>query len=280
MKTPFITIAILATLFILERLFPLRPATRALVGRLVVNLTLSLLTFGVAMLLVRPAALQALDWSAAKPFGLLHLVAMPEWARWVAAFLLLDVAFYYWHVLNHRVPFLWRFHNVHHFDPDLDVSTGFRFHFGEVAFSTVFRVVQVALIGVSLPQFAAYEIVFQAGTLFHHSNWHLPRALEKALNFIIVTPRMHGIHHSQFRDETNSNYSVVFSFWDRLHRTLRLGVAQNEITVGVPGYSSMNDNRILSSLTAPFRRQRLYWTKSTQSRREAETQRNQAPLRL
>jgi sterol desaturase/sphingolipid hydroxylase (fatty acid hydroxylase superfamily) len=265
-KTPLVTIGIFFVLFLLERFFPLRRSTRALLGRLIVNVLLSAATFGVAFVLVRPAALRALNWSAEKPFGLLHVIAMPEWLHWAAAFLLLDMAFYYWHVVNHRVRFLWRFHNVHHFDPDLDVSTGFRFHFGEVAFSTVFRIVQVALIGVSLPQFAAYEIVFQAGTLFHHSNWRLPLALEKVLNLIIVTPRMHGIHHSHFRDETNSNYSVVFSFWDRLHRTFRFDVPQEQITIGVPGYSGQQDNRISFALASPFREQRAYWTETTQSR--------------
>lgn len=272
MKTPLVTVGILIALFVLERMFPLRRRTRALLGRLIVNVLLSAVTFGVAFVLVRPAALRALRWSADKPLGLLHVVAMPEWARWAAAFLLLDVAFYYWHVVNHRIRFLWRFHNVHHFDPDLDVTTGFRFHFGEVAFSTVFRIIQVALIGVSLPQFAAYEIIFQAGTLFHHSNWRLPPALDKCLNLVIVTPRMHGIHHSHFRDETNSNYSVVFSFWDRLHRTFRLDVPQEEVTIGVPGYSEPQDNRLGFTLTAPFRGQREYWTEATQTRRAANPQ--------
>ena len=269
MKTPLITVGILIALFVLERIFPLRRRTRALLGRLIVNVLLSAVTFGVAFVLVRPAALRALHWSADRPFGLLHVVTLPEWARWATAFLLLDLAFYYWHVVNHRVRFLWRFHNVHHFDPDLDVTTGFRFHFGEVAFSTVFRVIQVAVIGVSLPQFAAYEIIFQAGTLFHHSNWRLPPALEKCLNLAIVTPRMHGIHHSRFRDETNSNYSVVFSFWDRLHRTFRLDVPQEEVTIGVPGYSEPRDNRVGFTLAAPFRGQREYWTAATQTRRAA-----------
>ena len=257
-------------LFLLERLLPLRKATRALAARLLVNVALSALTYGAAYLLVKPAALGALRWSAEKPFGLLHLVPLPLWAQYLAAFLLLDLAFYYWHVLNHRVPFLWRFHNVHHFDPDLDVSTGFRFHFGEVAFSTVFRVVQVALIGVSLPQFIAYEMLFQASTLFEHSNLRLPEKLERGINLVFVTPRMHGIHHSQIRAETDSNFSVVFSFWDRLHRSLRLNVPQDQIKIGVPGYAEPGDNAVLASLTAPFRKQRDYWPGSTGQRQDPE----------
>src|SRR6185503_18602759 len=104
-------------------------------------------------------------------------------------------------------------------DPDLDVSTGFRFHFGEIALSSIFRVVQIGLIGPSLTTFLVYELVFLVNTLFHHSNVRLPVDVERLLNKVFVTPRMHGIHHSQVRTELNSNFSVVFSWWDRLHRT-------------------------------------------------------------
>jgi sterol desaturase/sphingolipid hydroxylase (fatty acid hydroxylase superfamily) len=82
-------------------------------------------------MLVRPAAIATLSWTTQKPFGLVHLLALPSTLQFIAAFLLMDLTFYWWHIANHRIGFLWRFHNVHHIDPDLDVSTGFRFHFGE-----------------------------------------------------------------------------------------------------------------------------------------------------
>lgn len=196
---------------------------------------------------------------AERPFGLLRWVALPPPLAAVAGFLLMDLSFYYWHRLNHRVPLLWRFHNVHHLDPDLDVSTALRFHFGELALSSGFRIVQILAIGVSPWVYAAYEVVFQAGTLFHHSNVRLPIRLERALNKLLVTPRMHGIHHSEVRHETNSNYGVVFPWWDRVHRTLGLDIPQAEITIGVPGYSRPGDNRLREAVWAPFRKQRDYW---------------------
>jgi sterol desaturase/sphingolipid hydroxylase (fatty acid hydroxylase superfamily) len=107
--------------------------------------------------------------------------------------------------------------------------------------------------------FAVYELVFQANTLFHHSNVRLPIRVERLLNLVLVTPRMHGIHHSQVRNETNSNYSVVFSWWDRLHRTLGLNIPQSAIVIGVPAYSNPADNRLMDDLLLPFRRQRDYW---------------------
>jgi sterol desaturase/sphingolipid hydroxylase (fatty acid hydroxylase superfamily) len=102
-------------------------------------------------------------------------------------------------------------------------------------------------------------VLFVCGTLFHHANVRIPFGMEKALNYVLVTPRMHGIHHSVVRDETNSNYSVVFRWWDALHRTLRLNVSQSQIRIGVAAYTEDGDNASESLLLLPFRAQRAYW---------------------
>lgn len=189
-----VAVAAAALLLLLaERTLPLRAQRCLWLRELAVNLALSALAFGVAAVLVRPAVFRAMGWSQRHDLGLVYLVEMPAWARGLFAFVLLDLTFYYWHRLNHEWPALWRFHNVHHCDPDLGVSTSFRFHFAEVALSTVFRVVQV-------------------------------------------------------------------SWWDRLHRTLRLNVPQSRIVIGVPGYSAPEDNQIWTLLSMPFREQRDYWT--------------------
>jgi sterol desaturase/sphingolipid hydroxylase (fatty acid hydroxylase superfamily) len=266
MRPSILTLALIAAvfvaLFVLERLLPLRRRCSSLLPRVILNLIISAAAFAVAAILVRPAATAALSWATKKPFGLVHLLALPSALQFIAAFLLMDLTFYWWHIANHRIGFLWRFHNVHHIDPYLDVSTGFRFHFGEVGMSAVFRVAQVLLIGISMPAFAVYELVFQANTLFHHSNLWLPIRLERLLNKVLVTPRMHGIHHSQVRRENNSNYGVVFPWWDRVHRTLGLNIPQAEIAIGIPGYSQPDDNRLRNALLMPFRKQRDYWRRS------------------
>jgi sterol desaturase/sphingolipid hydroxylase (fatty acid hydroxylase superfamily) len=267
---PGLTIALVALLFgvllAIERFAPLRCARygwgRGLLRRLVLNLVVSALAYGTALLVVRPATLAALGWSADARFGLAYLVRGPEWAAAGLAFLLMDLSFYYWHLANHRVRFLWRFHNVHHTDPDLDASTAFRFHFGEVAMSAAFRVAQVVIIGVPMGVFVVYELIFQANTLFHHSNVRLPIQLERLLNRLLVTPRMHGIHHSQVRRENNSNFGVVFPWWDWLHRTLRLNIPQSRVAIGIAGYSAPHDNRLWSLIRMPFTRQRDYWRRA------------------
>jgi len=258
-----IAVGVLALLlFFLERFFPLRKSTRSLLARLIVNVAISALAFVAAVALVQPAAHWALRLSAEKPFGLVHLAALPVWAEFTLSFLLMDLGFYYWHLANHRIPFLWRFHNVHHIDPDLDVSTAFRFHFGEITLSSVFGIVQVSLIGVSPWAFAIYQLAFQAEVVFQHSNLRLPIGLERFLSKFIVTPRMHGIHHSQVRRENDSNFGTVFTWWDRLHRTLGLNIPQDEVIVGIPAYTLSEDNRVPNALLMPFRKQRDYWRRS------------------
>jgi sterol desaturase/sphingolipid hydroxylase (fatty acid hydroxylase superfamily) len=259
------------SLFLLERALPLRRSKERLLPRLIVNVVISAMAFAAAAALVQPAAAAMLDLTEQRSFGLIRLAGLGGALEVVAAFLLLDLSFYYWHVANHRIAFLWRFHNVHHIDPDLDVSTAFRFHFVEVGLSAGFRAVQVILIGPSLSVYVMYEIAFQLGTLFHHSNIRLPPLFERVLNTVMVTPRMHGIHHSDIREENRSNFGVVFAWWDRLHGTLRLNVPQAQVTIGIPAYSRPGDNSVLRSLAMPFRSQRDYWLSSKGRRLRRET---------
>jgi sterol desaturase/sphingolipid hydroxylase (fatty acid hydroxylase superfamily) len=250
----FIVLVLFILLLTLECLFPLRRRTTSFFGRLLPNICLTVATFAVGSLLVKPFALVALAWSGETGVGLLHLISLPKPIRVIVGFLLLDLTFYYWHRLNHELSILWRFHRVHHIDPDLDITTSFRFHFGEIAYSAIFRMIQVVLLGIDLPTFLLYELVFQSATMFQHSNLRLPIGLERLLNKIIVTPRMHGIHHSQIMRETNSNYSVVFRFWDHLNRTLRLNIPQRDIAIGVDGFQRQRFNRVWNLFLNPFRR--------------------------
>lgn len=246
-------------LFIAEKIWPLRKLRASWLRRIFVNLMLSIPMILAGSLLIRSVGLSTVHWTLTTHFGLLYWLSLPVGIQFIIGFLLMDLSFYYWHWLNHNVPILWRFHNVHHVDPDLDVTTALRFHYGEVIYSVVFRLVQLGLLGISPLTFMVYEIVFQANTLFQHSNVRLPIRLERVLNKIIVTPRMHGIHHSQVPNELNSNFSVVFCWWDHLHRTLRLNIPQQQITIGVPGYQTEDSNRVINLLILPFRKQRNYW---------------------
>ena len=256
-------IAAFVILFVVERFWPLRKRVRSVLSRLLVNAIVTGLALTTAMLVVQPGVAWALEAEVSR-IGLLKVLKLPEGLDLVVGFLLLDLTFYYWHRLNHQVGFLWRFHNIHHMDPDLDVSTAFRFHFGETALSALFRVAQISLLGVSPLVYIVYELAFLCNVMFHHSNVRLPHQIERWLNQFLVTPRMHGIHHSNIKDQANSNYGVVVPWWDMLHRSFRRDVRQRDIVMGVPAYSAPEDNQLGRLLITPFCRQRDYWQTSHQ----------------
>jgi sterol desaturase/sphingolipid hydroxylase (fatty acid hydroxylase superfamily) len=253
----------LGVLFLLlligEFLSPLRRRKRGLAPRWTMNLVITGLSYAAGAAVVRPVALGIAAWSEAHTFGLLGWLPLPFWVQFALGFLWMDLAFYWWHRANHVYPLLWRFHNVHHIDPDMDVTTSFRFHFAETLYSTGFRIVQVGLVGITPFVYLAYELVFNLATMFHHSNLRLPFRLERLVNKVFVTPRMHGVHHSAVGPETNSNYSVVFRWWDWLHKSLRLNIPQQDIVIGVPGYLLPADNRLIHLITMPFIPQKPYW---------------------
>lgn len=167
--------------------------------------------------------------------GILDHLPMPPLVRRVAAVLLLDYTLWWWHRANHQVPLLWRFHAVHHADRDLDVSTAVRFHIGEMSLAALFRAAQIVAIGASEEDVDAWQRLLLPAIFFQHSNLRLPEALDDLLaRLLVVTPRMHGIHHSDVQEETDSNWSSLFPWWDWLHGTLRLDVPQEQITIGLP----------------------------------------------
>jgi sterol desaturase/sphingolipid hydroxylase (fatty acid hydroxylase superfamily) len=126
-------------------------------------------------------------------------------------------------------------------------------------FSIGFLSLAVLVFGIAPLMLIVFFITLEAATLFHHSNWRLPIKLERILNLIIVTPRMHGIHHSDVRAETDSNWSSLLSIWDRLHGTLRLDVPQERIRIGVTAYQREQDVRLARVLVLPFEPQRDDW---------------------
>ncbi len=219
-------------LLLLETRRPLRRRTRPRPERWTRNVLLAAPSLPAMRLTLLPAMV---NFAQALAPRRLPLARLPEPPRTAAEVLLLDYLAYTWHRLLHA-PLLWRLHRVHHNDLDMDLTTAWRFHFGEMLASIPYRAGLPALLGVRPATVLSYEAVFEACTAFQHSNWRLPLAVERPLARLLITPRAHGIHHSQVQRETDSNFGVVLSLWDYLHRTLRLNVPQAEVTIGVPAY--------------------------------------------
>ena len=216
------------------------------------NLMLGLPNTAASVLLAAPLIAWVSLWAESSGFGLLRLAQLPSIIATIMAILLFDGWMYLWHRSNHEINFLWRFHRVHHSDPEMDATTATRFHTGEILISSALRLAVIPLLGITVGQLLAYEMLLLPVILFHHSNVQFPEKMDRWLRLLIVTPAIHRVHHSRLRDETDSNYSSVFSFWDRIAKTLRLRWDGQPVNFGLNEFGATRWERLPSLLIMPF----------------------------
>jgi len=216
-----IEVVLLGLLFILEVRFPLFRGREGLLRHGVRNIGMGLMNAGVTFLLFSGLIAFTMEAAQHSRVGLLHQLEGSPLIETGIAFILFDLWMYLWHRANHTIPFLWRFHRMHHSDKLLDVTSAFRFHIGELVFSTLIRFPVIFLLGLELWQLLLYETIMVPIVMIHHSNVNLPERWDRKMRTLLVTPNMHRVHHSRIPQETNSNYASVFSFWDRLGRSFK-----------------------------------------------------------
>ena len=213
------------------------------------NLGLALTSTLVVRLILPGSALATASIAAAEGWGLFNRIDLPAWLAVPAAVVLLDLVIYLQHVIFHSVPVLARLHAVHHADPDFDLTTGIRFHPGEILISTLIKIGAVAALGAPFLAVLVFEILLNATVMFNHANVSLPAWLEPAARRILVTPDMHRIHHSVIEAERNSNYGFCLSVWDRL-----LGTYTAEPVGALElGLSDWRDRDVIATLPGVLR---------------------------
>ncbi|MBM4072523.1 MAG: sterol desaturase family protein [Planctomycetes bacterium] len=176
------------------------------------------------------------EWSAENQVGLLNVLPLDDPIRFGLALVLLDGWMYVWHRANHVIPILWRFHRMHHSDRNMDVTTATRFHLGEQVLSSVLRLGLIPLLGIEVWNLVVYDALVLAVIMFHHADISLGR-WDYWLRWLIVTPDMHKVHHSDWQPETDSNYSTVLSVWDRLAMTFRRRSDPKTIVFGLEEFT-------------------------------------------
>jgi sterol desaturase/sphingolipid hydroxylase (fatty acid hydroxylase superfamily) len=249
---PLVVVAAGLALWWLEHRRPLRRRVENPSRHGARNIAVAALGAVAVQLAERPLVDPVAAFVERRRWGLLQQRPLPRWLETTLALVLLDYTLYVWHVLVHRSSALWRFHKVHHVDLDLDASTALRFHFGELALSAPWRLAQVAAIGVTPGTLRLWQHALLVSILFHHSNLRLPPRVERVLSMVFMTPRLHGIHHSDREDERDSNWSSGLTVWDWLHGTLRTDINQQAIRIGVEGYQDPDDVTLPRILAMPF----------------------------
>ena len=250
----FLGILVLVALWELAR--PRRRLSQPRWLRWYANLGLAALNAALVWLLVPlvPVALAVIAES--RGWGLLNLVELPFWLEVLLAVVVLDLAVYLQHVAFHAVPALWRLHRMHHADLDFDVTTGARFHPVEILVSVAIKLAAVALIGAPAAAVLIFEILLNATSMFNHGNLRMPAWLDRMLRWIVVTPDMHRVHHSDIPAETDSNFGFNLPWWDRLFGTYRAQprLGHEGMTIGLSVFRRREDLHLHRMLLQPLRR--------------------------
>lgn len=250
----FIAVAGIAFFLLLERFIPFRQMSLPQWQRWLINFSLSFCNLlivdqGFVLLLQRTPLFTQIFY-----FDLYGHLGLNSFWRIVLTILILDFAMYVWHRLNHMVPFLWRFHRVHHSDPHLDVTTASRFHFGEVTLSAIINYALMLSLGATIWEVRIFKLIFVFMTQLAHSNIRLFKPLEDLVWLIFVSPSMHRVHHSDIRRETDSNYGTVFSIWDRLFGTLTQRWDSEKLHFGLKEFQDPKELTFLQVILMPLKR--------------------------
>ncbi|UTV98723.1 sterol desaturase family protein [Marinomonas rhizomae] len=216
---------------------------------------LSLLVVGaMSVRIVQPLLLSVVALFS-QNFGLFGLLNLPYWIVLLLSVFLLDCLIYWQHRLFHRVSFFWRFHRVHHSDPELDVSSAVRFHPIEIILSLFIKALAVWLLGIPVAAVLVFDILLNASAMFNHTNARLPASIETWVKKVFVTPDMHRIHHSRVNVEANSNYGFFLSIWDTVFKTKRNDALQGDenLKIGMPDTVTYQPTSLKEVLVMPFK---------------------------
>jgi len=237
-----------------ETLLPRRALVVPAGARWVQQLTLVTLASAVLWLCTPIAVIALAVLVEQRGIGLLNAIAAPAWLSIVIGVVALDLANYVQHRLEHAVPLLWRFHQVHHSDLDVDSGTSLRHHPGEALVSQVTVLTTITVVGVPPLAVLTGLSLAAVASVFNHGNLALPPRVDAVLRRLVVTPDMHRIHHSARLDESNANFANLLPWWDRLFATYRCAssVDQSRMTLGLGKAQVPSDITLGKLLRMPF----------------------------
>jgi sterol desaturase/sphingolipid hydroxylase (fatty acid hydroxylase superfamily) len=214
-----IFLAFFLLMFVFEYYFPLREKKGETSRRWIHNWSLSLFNTSIVRFLSFVTPLSFALYVEKSWWGILNIFELPFFLELCFTILVLDFCIYLQHVASHKWNWFWKFHQIHHSDVDLDVSTALRFHIWEIFISMLYKILLIWLFGFSVIWIVIFEIILVCSAIFNHANFKLPNNLEKYMSYMFVTPQFHQVHHSVIHTQTDSNYGFFFSFWDRLFHT-------------------------------------------------------------
>ncbi len=242
-----------------EHLWPRKILTQRKLTRWINNIGLVFLNSLIVRIALPLMAVDAALLTQQEQWGLFNYLGTYEtsvFLTFLLSILLLDWLIYWQHRTFHRVPMLWRLHQTHHTDLDIDVTTGTRFHPIEIIISMMVKVTTIILLGIPVEAVIIFEILLNLSAMFNHSNLFIPTWLDRYLRILLVTPDFHRVHHSTDVTEMNKNYSFFLSIWDRTGKTYlaKPKKGYQEMKIGLLFFRKEDEQRLDKMLTQPFRK--------------------------
>ena len=238
-------------LWTLESIFPLFQFRKTRVRHAMPNLALTLIFVGTNFIISFAFANLA-SFSVRNGIGLFTLLGPPAWIQIIFGVLALDLFAYFAHVLLHKSRVGWQIHRVHPSDNAVDVTTAFRQHPFETVWRRLWQLSGILVFGIPLRIAVMYLILSGLNAELEHANINVKRRLDRFLQLLVVTPNMHKVHHSRHQRETDSNYSNIFSLWDRLFRTYTKSIDFNTLNYGLDGFDMKERQTVRGLLKMPF----------------------------
>ena len=241
--------------WVLEGMIPLYSFRYKKINHALLNIffttTTAIIGFGFAFLLLKSTL-----YVGSEQIGVIHIFNLPIWADVIISLLLLDlIGAYLVHFIQHKIPWMWKFHLVHHSDMNVDVTTGLRHHPGETVFRIIFTIIGVFVSGASIGMVMLYQSLSVLFAHITHANISIPKKIDAILSYVLVTPNMHKIHHHYEMPLTDSNYGNIFSIWDRLFNTFSFINKQKSVVYGIDTYMDKSEtNNLGTLLSIPFKK--------------------------
>jgi len=247
-----IILAVMAVAALLEAGVPFFTVHERMRGRRAANLGLTAVVFLLNWLLGSLAALVAFVLSI-RSSG--RLGGLPWPVQIVAGVIIVDFSTGY---LSHRImhvwPAMWRFHQVHHCDDFVDVTTTYRTHPVETVWRFLFAIVPVWVIGIAPAAVVIQRLLQATNGVIAHANIRLWAPLDRLLSRVWVTPNVHKIHHSRQLTETNSNYGTILTIYDRLLGTYTPAERAQSVVYGLEEADPVRSASFPGLLSMPFTR--------------------------
>jgi len=245
--------------FLLEQVYPFRANLDTL------RLRRWLTNFSFAFIIVALSSLVFLSpftvakFAQTQKMGIFNVYQVPIFWVLIVSFLVRSfVGGWLPHFLAHKIPLVWRAHQVHHADYLLDASSAFRSHPFDVLFRMFFVCLPPILLGIPPWIVGLYEAIEAFVNIINHANLRMPARLELILSKVIITPCAHYFHHSKDVVQGECNYETLFSFWDRLFKFYRgpdtkLMLASE---VGLKEVGPVEASSLWQQLLLPFKKPR------------------------